>query len=244
MSETAVTLTAHQALLRPVRAGNTFEQAVERILSMIKLGVVDVGERLPSERELAARLGVGRSAVREAVRALQDAGFVESRRGRYGGTFALAAPATRRRRDPRLVARALGGDLEDALAFRLVVEVGAAEVAAGRRLTSAEVAHLEQMLEQAATASYADYRRADSRLHLAIAELSGSTSVTAAVADARMRINALLDVIPLLGQNIANSDDQHAAVVAAVLGGRPTKARRAMTEHVEGTASLLRAFLD
>ena len=244
MSDTVLTKTAHQALLRPVRAGNTFEQAVERILSMIKLGVVDVGERLPSERELAARLGVGRSAVREAVRALQDAGFVESRRGRYGGTFALAAPASRRRRDPRRVARALGGDLEDALVFRLVAEVGAAEVAAGRRLTPAEVAHLEQMLEQTNTASYADYRRADSRLHLAIAELSGSTSVTAAVADARMRISALLDVIPLLGQNIANSDDQHAAVVAAVLAGRPTKARRAMTEHVEGTASLLRAFLD
>ena len=90
----------------------------------------------------------------------------------------------------------------------------------------------------------ADYRRADSRLHLAIAELSGSTSVTAAVADARTRINELLDAIPLLRQNITHSDEQHEAVVRAVLARRPTKARRAMTEHVEGTAALLRAFLD
>lgn len=243
MSDTLLAGTAHDALLRPVRPGNPFEHAVERISSMIKLGVVDVGERLPSERELARRLGVGRSSVREAVRALQEAGFVESRRGRYGGTFALSPPTTRRR-DPRRVARELGSELGDALVFRMVAEVGATEVAAGRRLTPDEGAHLEQMLEQTATAPYADYRRTDSRLHLAIAELSGSTSVTAAVADARMRINALLDAIPLLEQNIANSDDQHSVVVGAVLAGRPTKARLAMTEHVEGTAALLRAFLD
>ena len=244
MSGPDLATTAHDALLRPVREGNAFEETIERVLSMIKLGVVAVDEQLPTERELARRLGVSRVTVREAVRALQTAGFVESRRGRYGGTFVLAVPAPARRRDPRRLARALGGELDDALIFRQVAEVGAAECAASRRLDPAEVAHLEQMLEQTAGSPLADYRRADSRLHLAIAELSGSTSVTAAVADARTRINELLDAIPLLRQNITHSDEQHEAVVRAVLARRPTKARRAMTEHVEGTAALLRAFLD
>ena len=45
------------------------------------------GESLPPERELAARLGVSRDTVREAIKSLADAGYLVSRRGRYGGTF-------------------------------------------------------------------------------------------------------------------------------------------------------------
>jgi DNA-binding FadR family transcriptional regulator len=236
--------TAHDAVLRPVREGNAFEETVERILQLIKLGVVGVGDRLPSERELASRLGVSRVSVREAIRALQEAGYVESRPGRYGGTSVRAVPRPSRA-NPQRLARDMGGvALHDILVFRHVVEVGAAELAASRRLDSAEVAHLEQVLDQTCSARPSDYRRADSRLHLALAELSGSTSLTAAVADARVRVNELLDAIPLLAQNIANSDAQHDEVVRAVLARRPTKARRAMTEHVQGTAALLRAFLD
>ena len=235
---------AHDAVLRPVRGGNAFEETIERVLQLIKLGVVVVGDRLPPERELASRLGVSRVSVREAIRALQEAGYVESRPGRYGGTSVRAVPRPSRA-DPQRLARDMGGAaLHDILVFRHVAEVGAAEQAASRRLDAAAVARLEQVLDQTCSATPTDYRRADSRLHLALAELSGSTSLTAAVADARVRVNELLDAIPLLAQNIANSDAQHDAVVRAVLARRPTKARRAMTEHVEGTAALLRAFLD
>jgi DNA-binding FadR family transcriptional regulator len=244
MSATVPVTTAHDAVLRPVREGNAFEETIERVLQLIKLGVVGVGDRLPPERELATRLGVSRVSVREAIRALQEAGFVESRPGRYGGTSVRAVPRARRTDQQRL-ARALGGAaLHDILVVRHVVEVGAAEQAASRRLEHGQAAHLEQVLDQACSAPPGDYRRADSRLHLAIAELSGSTSLTAAVAEARVRVNDLLEAIPLLAQNIANSDAQHDAIVRAVLARRPTKARRAMTEHVEGTAALLRAFLD
>ena len=52
-----------------------------------RLGLAAPGERLPAERDLAARLGVSRVTLREALHALQEAGYVESRRGRYGGTF-------------------------------------------------------------------------------------------------------------------------------------------------------------
>src|SRR6266487_1521457 len=51
---------AQEAVFRPVRSGNAFEEAVERILQAIKLGVVTYGERLPAERELARRLAVSR----------------------------------------------------------------------------------------------------------------------------------------------------------------------------------------
>ena len=85
-----VTGTELGALLGPVRAGNAFEETVERLLTVIKLGVVAPGERFPAERELAGLLGISRITLREAIRELQQAGFVESRRGRFGGTFVIS----------------------------------------------------------------------------------------------------------------------------------------------------------
>ena len=64
-----------------------------------------------------------------------------------------------------------------------------------------------------------DYRRLDSRLHLAIAEAAGSPSLVPLVAENRMRLNGLLDQIPLLPRNIAHSDEQHEAIVMAILAG-------------------------
>lgn len=238
---------AYGAVLRPVRQGNAFEETIERVLQVIKLGVVGVGERLPPERDLSLRLHVSRVTLREAIRTLQEAGYVESRRGRYGGTFVRAVPPT-----PQNGHRAGAGatatkptaeSLDDMLTFRHVVETGAAEHAAARMLTEPEVAHLQRLLDLTTAAEPAHYRRCDSRLHLAVAELSGSTSVTAAVADARTALNAQLDVIPLLTHNIRHSDRQHRRIVDAVLSGQPVVARAVMEEHLAGTAALLRGFL-
>lgn len=84
---------------------------------------------------------------------------------------------------------------------------------------------------------------ADSRLHLAIAELSGSASLAAAVTDVQMRLNELLGAIPVFARNIDHSNAQHAAVVKAVLAGNGKRARAAMEEHCAGTAALLRGLL-
>ncbi len=234
---------ADAALLRPVREGNAFEETVERVLQVVKLGVVPVGERLPPERELALRLGVSRVTLREAIRALQEAGYVESRRGRYGGTFVRGITSTPGRQALDHVHPPGTDDLEDVLTYRRVLEAGAAEAAAAKTLSEPAVLHLRSMLTQTVTAVPEAYRRCDSRLHLAVAELTGSKSVTAAVADARTRINELLDAIPLLATNIEHSDRQHDEIVRAIVAGDPASARRVMTEHLDGSTALLRGFL-
>ena len=242
MTEGAVSR-ADEALFRPVRAGNPFEETVERLLQAIKLGVVGPGERLPSERDLAARLNVSRVTLREAIRALTEAGYVESRRGRYGGTFVNEQLPKARRVSAKQLTRELGAGVDDALVLRAALETGAAEAAASRELTEAEADHLRHCLAETSSASLADYRRMDSRLHLAIAEVSGSPSLTSATADVRMRLNELLDAIPLLAVNLDHSNEQHEAIVAAILAGDPDAARLAMQEHLSGTAALLRGFL-
>ena len=236
--------TVDDLLFRPVRAGNAFEETVERLLQTIRLGVVGPGGRLPAEREMAARFKVSRETVREAIGALKQAGYVESHRGRYGGTFVTRALPRPSRRNVKQMAQQMGSGLDDALTMRYVLEVGAAEAAALRTLTHQDRCNLQERLNEAGDVSLNDFRRHDSLLHLAIAEAVGSPSLTSAIAEVRGRLNELLDAIPLLERNIEHSKDQHAEIVVAILTGDADAARRAMAEHVAGTGSLLRGFLE
>ena len=89
--------------------------------------MVGPGERFPAERELAAQLGISRLTLREAIRELHQAGYVESRRGRSGGTFVTYTPPAPDAGELRRMAIQDGDKLTDALTFRLAVETGAAE---------------------------------------------------------------------------------------------------------------------
>ncbi len=265
-------------VLRPVREGNAFEETVERLLTVIKLGLIGPGERFPAERELAAQLGISRLTLRDAISELTQAGYVESRRGRSGGTFIIYTPPAPGQGELRRLVREDGDKLSDALTFRLAVETGAAEAlarlhaqAAGQeagdrphepgdrprqpgdrprepedRPPEAGPRPREVLLARLADvngASPQDYRRLDTLFHLSIAELTGSTLLTAACTDARMRLNDLLNAIPVLRRNIAHTTGQHAAIVDAILTGDAELARRAVAEHLEGTGALLRGFL-
>jgi DNA-binding FadR family transcriptional regulator len=232
---------------RPVRGGNAFEITVARLAQAIRLGLVPVGERLPPERELAERLQVSRVTLRDAIAALREAGFLESRRGRSGGTFVVrasgepggGAPA----QDAAALAREMGDGLHDALDFRRVLEPGAAALAATRALSAADRAHLVACLAAARTRDALTRRVNDSRLHLAIAAAGGSTSVAAAIADVQLRLDRLLAAIPVLRRNLDHSDFQHERVVEAILAGDPVAARTEMEEHCDATAALLRGLL-
>ncbi len=271
-------------VLRPVRQGNAFEETVERLLTVIKLGLVAQGERFPAERELAAQLGISRLTLREAIHELHEAGYVSSRRGRSGGTFVTySRPSPSGSAELRRLAQHDAERLTDALTYRLVVEAGAAEALAvlfgtaasagstagqgakpdgaasrgaradgaasrgaeAEKATSLSAARdtLLARLADVNTARPEDYRRMDTLFHLCIAELTRSSLLASAATDARMRLNDLLNAIPVLPRNIAHAARQHVAIVEAILSGDADRARRAVAEHLEGTAALLRGFL-
>ena len=241
--------------LRPVREGNAFEETVERLLTVIKLGVVGPGERFPPERELAAQLGISRLTLREAIRELAQAGYVESRRGRLGGTFITYTRPAPNVSELRRLAQQNGREADR----RADLQVrgrdrrrGHARAAAGRyrgsRPGSARPgpSQREVLLARLADVNGAgahDYRRMDTLFHLAIAELTGSSLLSTACAEARMQLNDLLNAIPVLKLNIAHAAVQHAAIVDAILAGDPERARTAVAEHLAGTGALLRGFL-
>jgi DNA-binding FadR family transcriptional regulator len=240
-------------VLGPVRSQNTFEETVERLLAVIKLGVVGPGDRFPSERELAALLGVSRITLREAIGDLRNAGYVESRRGRFGGTFVTYTPPAPSRVELRRIAVEDADKINDALTFRMAVETGAAQILAqrgergrddhgrsGERLRDVLLTRLSAVNQ----ACPEDYRRMDTLFHLAIAELTGSSLLASACADARVRLNDLLNAIPVLQRNIDHTAAQHTAIVDGILAGDTRRAQRAVAEHLDGTAALLRGFLE
>lgn len=233
-----------EAVLRPVRGHHAFEACVEQLATAIRLGVYPRGTTLPPERELAARLQVSRSTLREAMAALREAGLVETTRGRNGGTIVTLRPRTPSARRAARSDEATRRDRHDALEFRRVVEPGAAALAAAVRLSAAARGQLEEAHEQVRTAAGpADHRQADSRFHLTVAALSGSPRMVEAVTSVQATLHEMLLAIPVLPTNIAHSDRQHASVVRAILAGQADRARRAMEQHCDDTAALLRGLV-
>lgn len=240
MSEPAAALGAGlpEAVLRP-SSGNAFELTVEQLAVAIRLGVFVAGQSLPPERELAERLAVSRNTLREAIAALRDAGLVTTRRGRGGGTVVTyTVDAGTSRPVPG------GAALGDALDFRRVVEPGAAWLAATRTLAADQRSWLRECaLATRDTADGAGQRIANSRFHLAIATVSGSAMLVEAVTRAQSTLTDLLAAIPVLRANIDHSNDQHDAIVDAILDGDPDRARSVAEEHCDGTSALLRGLL-
>ena len=221
----------------PVRVGNVFEETMERLMRAIRLGQFPQGSRLPPERDLAEVLRVSRTTLREALAELKESGYVTVRRGRYGGSYVAESL-------PRHPAAPLDADeVWDLLTLRRILEPAAAELAAERDHTPAQREQLCSLHEKLTRSTVENYRPLDSRLHLLVAELSGSPSLLATVADTRARVNALLDRIPLLPTNLDHANQQHADVVRAIVDRDPGAARSAMLDHLDGTAALLRGFL-
>src|SRR5437588_5636144 len=87
---------------QPLRHERRYEQVAEQIRKLISSGALKPGDKLPSERELCVKLGVGRSSIRDAVRTLQATGILEPRQGhgtvvRDPAADALVVPLRRKR---------------------------------------------------------------------------------------------------------------------------------------------------
>lgn len=131
------------------------DQVIEELQQRISLGALAPGERMPTEDQLTAQLGVSRTTLREAVGVLTHAGLIDVRQG--DGSYVCAVPATAEPLDRRL-RRAAAAEVYE---VRRALEVEAARLAAARRTTE-DLAHMRAHLA-------AD---ADVALHVAIARAS------------------------------------------------------------------------
>jgi len=227
-----------ELVFRSIRSRNLFEETVARLSQAIKLGVVPIGERFPTERELTEQLEVSRVTVREALRALEQAGLIEIRRGRQGGAYVLRSELSEARANVRTVLRDMGPALDDAMDYRRAIEPTIVELAADRRDES-QLEYSYSLFEQSKLVPPASFRGADSRLHLSLAPMTGSPSLIAAAADVQLRLGELLVAMPILDESIRHSHLQHERILDAIRDRDPQAARDAMIEQIEATAALM-----
>ena len=220
--------------LRPLSRPRLYEQVAGRLRDYVVAHRLRVGDRLPPERELAERLGVSRTSVRQAIVALEVQGLVEVRHG--GGTYLM-----RDRLEPEPLERLVDRKrrLPEILDARDAIETKLAELAARRR-DDADLAELD--------AALAAMRAAIDRGELCVAE--DERFHGAIIAAARSQL--LADFMAHLSAEVAESRqeslrqpgrpaqsyEQHVRVAEAIRAGDPEAAAAAMHAHVESVGQV------
>jgi GntR family transcriptional regulator, transcriptional repressor for pyruvate dehydrogenase complex len=189
---------------------------------------------------------VSRVSVREGLKSLVDAGYIEVRRGSAGGAFVteLSQPAEAWRR--RL--RSQMGELDDLVDFRVAVESRVAFLAA-MRSTRSDLTRMRAAIRNMRSISTEDahshrsFRFADGEFHEALARGARNERLQRAVLDARNEMFIPYDMLSFDEPRDAVLAD-HQVIYEAIRDGQSGKAAALMAEHIQRTREQLRSFVD
>jgi GntR family transcriptional repressor for pyruvate dehydrogenase complex len=227
-----------QKEFRVVRKTRVSEEIISQVRDLITSGRLKIGDRLPAERELAKTLQVGRSTVREAIRALESIGILQARPGE--GTF-LVSNLSEDRLDPITASAFKSWENQRKLfEVRMVIEPDLAALAA-RRASIEQIVKMREALQEQ-DASVKDGQtgmKADTTFHFLLAEAAGN--------DILFRImDSLMDLLRETreaslhtGGRPANSLKEHKAILRAIEARDPQAAERRMREHIADMEKLV-----
>ncbi|UFQ18178.1 MULTISPECIES: FadR/GntR family transcriptional regulator [Streptomyces] len=229
--------------LDSVRPSPLVEQAAARLREQITGGHWPVGTKLPGETTLAKELGVGRSTLREALRALAGAGLVRARQG--AGVFVVATEPV-----ADWPARLRRAAVTDVYEVRMLVEVQAARLAALRR-TDEDITAMRAALDgrrAAAAGGDAAFVDADIALHAAVVAAARNPVLTDLFAEfmpaLRQGLIDLLELIDVRREEADHGDAAHADLVRAVESMDAEGAARVAQAELQATLRLLLAQED
>ncbi|PPR72564.1 MAG: putative L-lactate dehydrogenase operon regulatory protein [Alphaproteobacteria bacterium MarineAlpha3_Bin2] len=214
----------------PIRNVRLYETIIEQIAALVEDGQLHSGDRFPTERQLQEKWRVSRPVLREAFRALEMQGIVESRPG--GGRYLRAEriPHPDEFRSLRL-----SSDRETLLQIwqaRETVEVKAAGLAAANA-SRAQLAAIGRPLRMLETMTPDAYRRGDVNhdFHTAVARASGNPVLEQVILDLLGRFNeaGFKDLPPAKDWDGLQAD--HQPIYDAIASGDPKAAANAMTNH-------------
>jgi GntR family transcriptional repressor for pyruvate dehydrogenase complex len=222
---------AAAAVYAPLDPVSRAEQVERRLTDAIVLGLVPTDHQLPGEAELSRLLGVSTVTVREALRSMREAGLIETRRGRNGGSFVLESQESAVRRVVDRLLEMSTASLRD-LGDRYAALAGAAARLAAQRATDAEIDRLRRRFQQVADAvADAERRRAESHLQIEIAAVAQSPLLF------REEVTMQAEIGPLLW--LGGHEEVHhrtvdlaGEVVDSIAAGNGDKARALTEERV------------
>lgn len=210
--------------------GRLYLAVVEQLEQAIQSGVHPVGGRLPSERELAERLGVSRPVVREAIIVLESRGLVQTRHG--SGVFVQTDT-------PSAAAATVDSDSGpfEVIEARRLLEGEIAALAA-ELVTERQIAEMQRLIDRIADMRLdnATREKADRAFHIALARVTGNDVLVGIVEklwDMRYQ-SALCEYFFRRAREIGIEPpvDEHQTVLEAVKARDAEAARSAMREHL------------
>jgi GntR family transcriptional regulator, transcriptional repressor for pyruvate dehydrogenase complex len=215
-----------------------YELVAEEILQLIGELLLRPGDRMPTEKELAVRLGTSRTVVRDAVKILSATGRVSAQKGR--GLYVADS-------ESMLGAKQWGGffvptNLDHIFMlfeFRRVQETQASKLAA-RRASPSELRVIEAAVQTCrhgySSGDNAEFDQGDDDFHLGVAAASHNFFLVSAVREARM-LQRRASVIGLrgLGGHAEAAVDEHEAIYRAIRDGDPEAAAQATSVHLDNT---------
>jgi GntR family transcriptional repressor for pyruvate dehydrogenase complex len=176
-------------LSEPLPAVSRKDEIADRLITAVAVGEYLPGSRLPSERNLAVSLGVGRMTVREAIARLVAEGVLETRRGRNGGSFVTGRWQTS---SEQAVGRTLGARWESMRELRetLCLLLGSLARSAADNRSDDDVVILRTRLETFRTAASGEASQsADAALHAAISAATHNALLGSLLAEVEARLN-------------------------------------------------------
>ncbi|MDL5351237.1 FadR/GntR family transcriptional regulator [Microbacterium sp. zg-YB36] len=221
----------------PARAWKVVLDKIETDLIEGRLGP---GDRLPSERDLVAQLGVGRSSVREALRVLEVMGLIRTGTGSgpSAGAIVISSPTGGMSALLRLQVAAQGFPIEDVVATRLFVEEWIVGTLAAQSDTDLAVARATIDAMDAEPLPPEDFLALDAQFHYALAAASGNTVVAATMAGLRSSIQGYTAQIARhiedWGTESQRLRDEHHAILEAIEAGDVERARALVPLHIAG----------
>lgn len=219
------------------RAWRAVLEHIERDLLDGRLGP---GDRLASERDLAADLGVGRSSVREALRVLEVMGLIRTATGSgpQSGAIVIATPSGGMSTLLRLQVAAQGFPLADVVQTRLVIEDAVVTALAQSDDRDTTAVHRLLDVMDAHGLSPQEFLALDAQLHLALAEASGNSVIAAMMAGLRTAIESYVQAgaasVSDWDAMAVHLRAEHREIVAAIDAGDAATAGALVRRHITG----------
>ena len=234
--------------MQPVSRTSLSDMIVEQIIDLISRGILKPGDRLPSERDLCKRFGVGRTSLREALRSLTVMGILESRVGE--GTFVSRSNSRHLERSLQWGFLLDEKKVQDLIETRLMLELETARLAA-QRATPQDVAEMGATVEGMAVtlAEPEAFLAHDLEFHLLVATASKNSILSSLLGTTRGYLQEW--IVRTLGsrddgaveERAGLSVRQHELIIAEISAGRPKAASRRMSEHILSSSADLRSAL-
>lgn len=227
-------------LIKPIGRPNLMREVVNAIARLIMQRVWVPGDPIPSEKELAARFGVGRSTIREALQSLVTLGVVEIRHGE--GSF-IREPTSELLSDAFLWGLLLSPrNVGDFTEFRACVETTCAATAARTR-NQATVDRLYELLDLMQASSSDGVFEYDNRFHTTIAEATGNPIFVKVVETLQSTVRLWFPITYSLTGTAEETLAEHRAIADAIRAKSAVGARKAMRTHLSKAAKRLRYLL-